>query len=331
MATNDLLAEIVSKYGQYNNPSAQVNPFQNLNSAGTFVSTLANGQGAGATMSPEQQAEARYYMLKSMQQAGVQGKVRDDEAQWLGLAGSNGYGYTQESVLDQAKRNILTYGKINPEDVAVLEYFNQGPTRWGTQAGTFQTEADRYQANSLVRNAGQAMGYQAVNPFDGQNYNDESVKFQMQQYAQANPGWRPMPSTYKGGPPPSVGLGAGSYANGENPYPEKPGALPNTNWTASNPTSTTTAAGQPAQTTAAQNSTYKPEGAGTNGVGIPPYDPNAGQTASPTYGTANTNPYKTGFAGNGLAGGVQGAAQGYTGDASLTYAQKQKKNLNFIS
>ncbi len=326
MNNNDLLAEIVSKYGQYNNPAGNVNPFLNLNSAGTFVSTFANGQGAGANMSQDQQDEARYYFLKAMQQAGVQGKVSPEDAQWLKLAGQDGYGYTKESVLDAAKRNILTNGVVNPQDAMILDQFNQGPTRWNNEAGTFKTEAEKYGASPFTMQMGQQLGFQNENPFDGMDYNDAATQWKALQYAQTHPNWTPMQSTYRGGPPPSVGLGAGSYANGANPYPENPSYNPATAaaWAQSNPVSTTTSQ---AATTPAQKpvNTYNPEG--TGGIGIPPpatAQNNAGQTASPTYATANANPYQTGLAGN------QTAANG-TGTTSLDYAKQQKKNLNFVS
>jgi hypothetical protein len=157
--SGDYLSQLKNKYGQYNMSSAD--PFLNLNSASTFVSSLMNGAGAGANFNDAQKAEARYDYMKSSQAAGVQGRVNDQDAQWLKMAGQNGYGYTQDSVLERARQDIFKNGQASPDDVNVLNYFNQGPDAWraGGNGPSFNDLANKYGISNDMRQAGNEMGF----------------------------------------------------------------------------------------------------------------------------------------------------------------------------
>ncbi|MFZ6780256.1 hypothetical protein ACO0LD_25770 [Undibacterium sp. Ji83W] len=153
---NDYLSQLKNKYGRY--VMGDVNPFLNLNSSAAFVSGLMNGAGAGANFSDAQKAEVRYDYLKASQEAGLQGKVNDQDAQWLKLAGQNGYGYTQDSVLDTANRKVFG-GNASQADVDVLNYFQQGPDAWKKGSGVFEGLADKYGASPQMRAWANEMGY----------------------------------------------------------------------------------------------------------------------------------------------------------------------------
>ncbi|MCH8622637.1 hypothetical protein [Undibacterium sp. TS12] len=168
----DYLSQLKNKYGRY--VMGDANPFLNLNSSAAFISGLMNGAGAGANFSDAQKAEVRYDYLKASQDAGIQGKVNDQDAQWLKLAGQNGYGYTQDSVLDTANRNVFG-GKGNQADLDVLNYFQQGPDAWKKGSGTFEAQASKYGASPQMQTFANEMGYtplQSSGMYSGDPYQD---------------------------------------------------------------------------------------------------------------------------------------------------------------
>jgi len=181
----DYLSQLKNKYGRY--VVGDVNPFFNLNSSAAFVSGLMSGAGAGANFSDAQKAEARFDYLKASQDAGVQGKVNDQDAQWLKLAGQNGYGYTQDSVLDTANRNVFG-GKGSQADMDVLNYFQQGPDAWKKGAGTFENQASKYGASPQMKAWANEMGYtplQSSGTYSSDPYQD--MQKRIESYGSLNP------------------------------------------------------------------------------------------------------------------------------------------------
>jgi hypothetical protein len=188
----------------------------------------------------------------------------------------------------------------------------------------------------------------------------------MQQYAALHPGWSPMDSTYKA-PPQQTTM----FSNGINPYAENPqvgsaganpnanwfaanggsgGAGNNTNWTHSNPTSTTSNNSSNSNATSntdsnGMNTNSNAGNLGGSGQASSTYNPGlndnnymGGVAGSTGWNTANSgtglsfngtnNPYQTGLAN---ANNTAANNQNQVNKDSLTYAQQQKKNLNFIS
>ena len=181
----DYLAQLKSKYGRY--VMGDVNPFANLNSSAAFVSSLMNGAGAGANFSDAQKAEVRYDYMKACQEAGLHGMVNDQDTQWLKLAGQNGYGYTQDSVLDTANRKVFG-GNANQADLDVLNYFQQGPDAWKKGAGVFEGLADKYGASPQMRAWANEMGYtplQTSGAYSNDPYQD--MQKRIETYGSLNP------------------------------------------------------------------------------------------------------------------------------------------------
>lgn len=214
MADSNILADVISKYGQ-NVHGMDPSFLNDPRAAASFMSSIANGTGDGANMNQSQLDEARYYQMKLAQQTGGPMSNGQEDAGWLGMAGKDGYGYTKDSVLERARQNMFVNGQTNPNDIGILDQFNQGPKAWAEQGSGsgFNNLLDKYGSSQQIRDIGAKMGFTRDDPFAGQMMTDGAgnLRSDAVEYMKSHPGWQPR-DTYKGPAPASPGLG--DFQNG---------------------------------------------------------------------------------------------------------------------
>lgn len=200
------LKQLQDQYGGYGigNAADRASQMSTLGGASTFVNSLANGNIAGFGDDQKRQA---------LQQAEI--------ARQYGLGVQNPT-MSQDWQDAEARRNPTQY---DPNQLATVR---RQMDMAGGMNNFFGNTANSTQEQLNLQNQLQGA---TEDPFAGQNMNDASVQFQMQQYMQRNPNYVPV-NTYKGEAPrlpgdinQDTGIRTMEGVSGQNPYAGNKGFL----------------------------------------------------------------------------------------------------------